>query len=115
MEEIFLIHYEKIIFNIRTLIVPQRQSKTFCWTQWLLHLRLNHKVQVEKKEHLVNAVSPRKDIEVDSVMNSQMKQAINPKQDCSFYVMLETQKEDNAAEMIYMYPLAGMGHFCHNL
>ena len=48
-------------------------------------------------------------------MNSQMKQAINPKQDCSFYVMLETQKEDNAAEMIYMYPLAGMGHFCHNL
>ena len=58
MEEIFLIYYEKIIFNIKTLIVPQRQSKTFCSTQWLLHLRLNHKVQVEKKEHVVNPASP---------------------------------------------------------
>ena len=58
---------------------------------------------------------PTKGHRIKCVMNSQMKQAINPKQDCSFYVMLETQKEDNAAEMIYMYPLAGMGHFCHNL
>ena len=58
IEEIFLIYYEKIISNKKTLIVPQRQSKTFCWTQSLLHLRLNHKVQVEKMEHVVNAVSP---------------------------------------------------------
>ena len=32
MEEIFLIYYEKIIFNIKILFVPQRQSKTYFWT-----------------------------------------------------------------------------------
>ena len=36
---------------------------------------------------------PTKGHWIDSVMNSQMKQAVSPKQDCAVYIMLRTQKE----------------------
>ena len=46
-------------------------------------------------------------------MNSQMKQAVSPKQDCAFYVMLGTQEEDNADDL--HVPFSRSGSFLSQL